>query len=887
MMEFTLTKDGLRKEFSKDYKSFYQTEVFKEEGFERRKCSICGKNFWSISERDACDDPSHTKYGFFRKSKRKETYDAFWKKFEGFFVKKGHASVGRYPVVSRWRQDLYFTIASIQDFQRIENGNMSFEYQENPLIVPQICLRFNDIENVGVTGRHLTSFMMAGQHAFDYPKKGYWRDETIRLNYDFLTGVLGVKKEDLVYIEDAWAMGDMSEFGPCLESFSNGLELVNSVFTQFESSNGRVKELRGKVVDVGWGFERLLWFYSGFNTAYEAVFNGILARLDKKVGFEIDEEQFRRYAEASSELDMTERTSKANAELDIAEKAGISQEDYIKKLKPAQALYAVLDHTRTLLFAIADGALPSNIGGGYNLRVILRRSLGFIEEYKLGVELEKIAEMEASELKMFPELKESLSLFSEVISAERKRYASSRSNASKIIESVISKKKIPSAVEMRTLYESNGIPPELLASEAAKRGMKIEVPEGIYEGIMKGDFVEGAKKKEIHIEKDLPKTKQLYYSFATESKSKVLYHSGGIVVLDSTPFYPEGGGQEADKGSINGFKVLDVQKADGVIAHFVEKGARIKEGESVECKVDIDRRERLMAHHTATHLMSAAARHVLGKHAWQEGARKGAEKAHIDVAHYEKLDADQVRKMEDFVNSALFRGIKVRITEMKRGEAEGKYGFSIYQGHGVPSSVMRMVIIEDKDGGLIDAEACGGMHVASVESMIGMVKITNAYKIHDGVNRIEFVAGNAALDYFRKEDGEIKKASELLNADIGGVGKRIEELMERTNKSNKEQAGYMERIAVLVAEAIETDMLESRSKEFVFERDEDREIIRKALTRIISKRPDLIVAVKNKSGDIVCVGGEKAERGALEFVKDKFGKFKGGGSERHAEGVVY
>ncbi|MDE1823606.1 MAG: alanine--tRNA ligase, partial [Candidatus Micrarchaeota archaeon] len=151
-----LDKDSLRAEFSKNPNEYYKVRLFDEQGYERRRCSACGKFFWSIGERETCDDPSHTEYSFFKESPKPIGYVEFWKKFSGFFKKNGHAIVDRYPVVSRWRQDLYFTIASIQDFQRIENGAMSFEYGANPLLVPQICLRFSDIENVGVTGRHLT-----------------------------------------------------------------------------------------------------------------------------------------------------------------------------------------------------------------------------------------------------------------------------------------------------------------------------------------------------------------------------------------------------------------------------------------------------------------------------------------------------------------------------------------------------------------------------------------------------------------------------------------------------------------------------------------------------------------------------------------------------------
>jgi alanyl-tRNA synthetase len=254
-----LSKEKLREEFSKDYKRFYEVELFKELGFERKKCS-CGKYFWSLGKENCGDPDEHgLEYSFFKKHSEITSLDEMWKRFSEFFKKNGHEEINRYPVVSRWRPDLYFTIASIQDFQRIEKDIMDFEYPANPLIVPQVCLRFNDIPHVGFTGRHLSSFIMAGQHSFNWPKEGYWRDETIRLDFEFLTKELGIKKEEITFIEDVWAMNDFSEFGACLEAFSKGLEIVNAVFTEFSYLN-EIKELPKKVVDVGWGFERVVWF---------------------------------------------------------------------------------------------------------------------------------------------------------------------------------------------------------------------------------------------------------------------------------------------------------------------------------------------------------------------------------------------------------------------------------------------------------------------------------------------------------------------------------------------------------------------------------------------------------------------------------------------------
>ncbi len=886
----TLDKKELRKRFSKDYKSYYLTKVFADEGFERYTCKICGKNFWSVAERDTCDDPEHTEYSFFKEKPKPMGYVELWKKFSKFFEDNGHTSIKRYPVVSRWRQDLYFTIASIQDFQRIENGAMNFEYSANPLIVPQMCLRFGDVENVGVTGRHLTSFMMAGQHAFNYPKEGYWRDRTIELNYKFLTKELGVKKDTLTYNEDVWAMGDFSEFGPCLESFSGGVELVNSVFTQFESINGAVKELRGQVVDVGWGFERLLWFYTGFDNIYEAVFHDIIKHTEKKLPFEMNNALFRKFARHASELDVTEIKEFKSKEKEILRKAGITEQEYRMKIKPMQAFYAILDHTRTLLFAVSDGALPSNIGGGYNLRVILRRALGFISEHNMDIGIMDIAERQAKELRdLYPELGENLGILSSVVDVESKRYVKSTENASKIINVLLHKGKPISKQELRTLYESNGVTPELISAVAQKENISIELPDGAYEDIIKGDFVgkEKTKKLQIDFGEELPKTEQLYYSFKSEADAKVLWAHEKYVVLDKTPFYPEGGGQAADRGTINDLEVGDVQKVGNIVVHIMkdEVERRITKGKTVACAVDMDRRDRLMAHHTATHLISAASRAVLGKHAWQEGARKDADKAHIDIAHYDKLSYSDVKAIEDWANDAVFKGIKVEVHEMERGEAEGKYGFTIYQGHGVPAKVMRIIVITDTHGKLIDAEACGGMHLAGRESLVGMIKIINTARISDGVDRIEFVAGKSSLEYFQKEHDELGAAAEMTNSERFEVHAKLEKMRADYSNMSKLLQEKNEELGRIVADAILSD-IKGKETELVIERNENREVLRKAISAVVQKKPHLTLLVKNGRGEVVCMSGKESKQSAIDFAKKELGSaFKGGGSRDMAEGI--
>ncbi len=882
-----LSKDSLRKEFGRNPNEYYKVDLFDKEGFKRHTCKTCGKNFWSINETESCGDSSHTEYTFFKEKPRQIKYTDFWKEFAGFFKKNRHAEVERYPVVSRWRKDLYFTIASIQDFQRIENGKMGFEYSENPLIVPQICLRFNDIENVGVTGRHFTAFTMAGQQSFNYPKEGYWRDKTIELNFNYLTNVLGVKKEELRYNEDVWAMGDFSEFGPSLESFANGLEIVNSVFTQFEYANNKIKELDGKVVDVGWGLERLMWFYSGSDSAFETVFYDVIKELENKINFEIDNRLFKKFSALSSELDASETRGKTRLN-DLLKKAGIPLHDYENKVKPTQALYAVLDHTRTLLFGITDGALPSNIGGGYNLRIILRRALSFIEEYNFKFDLSEIAELEATALKpLFPELSENLGLFAKVVDIEKGRFTKTRENAGKIIESTISKSSKIDARQLRTLYESNGITPELIEAAAAKSNIRIELPESSYEDIIKGDFIAKDRLKDLGIDVNgIEKTEQLYYKLAEESESKVIKSEKNYIVLDRTPFYPEGGGQEADHGAINGHEVADVQKVGDVIVHVMKddlSGKKdIQPGSEVKCEVNKERRRRLMVHHTATHLMSAAARSVLGKHAWQEGTRKSFEKAHIDIAHYDKLSEEEVKKLEHFVNDKLFNGIRVTVKYMDRKDAEGKYGFEIYQGHGVPTQTMRMVIIEDKDGKFIDAEACGGLHVSGMEQAIGTVKIIGTERISDGIDRIEFVAGYAALDYFRKLNNEATSTATEANTTIFGIKEKVRNLMYEEKRMRKQLQEYKEVMAEQIAGSL------SSSKKIDKELDMTRDVLRLIATKVIAANSSATVLLRNNEGEVVCISGENSELSALDFIKERTAKkkFVGGGSAKFAEGKI-
>ncbi|MGC8478319.1 MAG: alanine--tRNA ligase [Candidatus Micrarchaeia archaeon] len=890
-----LSKEDLRKDFSKNYKEYYSTKLFESEGFERKQCSICGKYFWTTDhDRNLCGDPSHEPYAFIKDRPTKESYSGFWKKFAEFFKENGHEIIESYPVVSRWRPDLYFVIAGIQDFQRLENGRISFEYSANPLLVPQMCMRFSDVPNVGVSGRHFTSFMMANQTAFNYPKEGYWRDTTIDLNFKALTSLLGIKKKDITYVEDVWAMGDFSEFGPCLESFSGGLEIVNSVFTQFEYSHGKINELDGKVVDVGWGFERLLWFKTGEQTAYDAVFPKELEYIYSSTGFKPDRKLYAKIAGAASAIDVAEE-HRSDEEEKLARKLGISEEEYLEVIKPMQAIYAVPDHMRSLLFGVSGGALPSNVGGGYNLRVLLRRVFDFMARYSLDIDLMRIIDIEVKELNpIYKNIGEGLEEIKDIIDIEKKRYEETKRSAKRIVTDMIAKKEQPTAEKLKLLYQSNGITPDFISAVAKEKGVDIKISEDAYSGIMVGDFVGGRKKKEEEIGIELEgikPTKKLYYEFADSSISTVLKSEGNMVVIDQSPFYPEGGGQEADHGTISGEKVVDVKSANGVIVHFLEKKHAFKKGEKVECKVDMERRLRLMAHHTATHLISAAARKVLGQHAWQEGAKKSEDKAHIDIAHYERLTDKQLEAIEDTANDYIVKGIKVSMKEMDRKSAETKFGFSIYQGHGVPASTLRIVEIDDTKGRLIDAEACGGLHLAGMESNIGLIKIISSYRIHDGIDRIEFVAGKAAVDYIKGMEAQIKKIASIAGVEQANIGKGIEDRIAELREIKEKYEALEQEMAGVLAEQIAKGRHDNGVVIAKF--DYDRKMLRRIATEAIERDHKLSVILYNNSLDAVAISGPASGKNAAELLKSNAGNIagkdavlKGGGSERIAEGRI-
>jgi len=767
-----VSKQELLNFFQKEPGKYWRFDFLKSQGFVRKVCPKCGKGFWTVdSSREHCPDPEcGEEYTFIGKRiGKKFSYIEMWKEFEKFFKLHGHASVPRYPVVARWRDDLYFTIASIVDFQRFDNGIMSFDYPANPLIVPQVCLRFNDIANVGVTGRHHTSFVMPGQHAFNWPKEGYWKEECIELNFEFLTKVLKIPPEDLVYVEELWSMPDFSAFGPYIETYSHGLELVNSGFMEFGWKNGIV-ELPMKVVDVGWGLERLTWFSNGTPTGYDVVFAEAIKKFKAKTGLSYDEEIFQEYSKLAGKLDIEEVKNLHEAQLEIARKLGVDEKTLSEKIEPVQGMYAILDHIRTLVFAIADSALPSNTEAGYYLRLVFRRAMNMIRKFSFDIQPAEIALWHIDELKpIFPELKEKEKEIVEILEVEKRKYEESKERSRKIIAKYSGKQL--SIEDLVKLYDSQGISPE---------DLEIKTPSEFYVKIQELHPVAVKKEgeKAFFDTSDLPETEKLFYDDIFEFRAKVLrVFEGNWVVLDKTAFYPTKGGQIHDTGEINRCKVIDVRSVGKVIVHKIE--GNIREGEEVLCKVNRDRRSEITKHHDAVHVINGLVKKIVGSWCNQAGSEVNEDHARLDITHYENFSEEQMKKIEEAANEVVKKSVPILKLKLPRIEAEKRYGFSIYQGGYVPSKEIRIVEIPD-----VDVEACGGTHGNNTRE-IGWIVITHTKKISDSVVRIELKAGKAAEKWLRERERLFEEVLTELNTSEQKLVESIESLFKEWKKLRK------------------------------------------------------------------------------------------------------
>lgn len=767
---------------------YYATQVLIREGFKRQRCDHCKKFFWNINESKVCGDAEcQGKVDIFAKRLTKEalSFEQVWRRYVEHFTKRGYAVINRYPVVSRWNPTTDFTMASIAAFQpHVVSGEV--EPPAKKLIIPQFCLRFGDVDNVGITGSHCTLFVMIGQHWF-LPKSEWDQNQAFEDIYSFITETIGLDKTELTLHEDAWAGG--GNYGACMEFFSRGVELFNQVYMQFEQTeDGEGKELSIRVLDMGLGHERVAWFTQGTPTLYDAAFPAVIAKLKQITNVQHDADLFRKFAPYASLLNIDEVEDIHKAWQNVAEHVGVPVEQLRSTIEPMTALYSIAEHSRALLVALSDGALPGNVGGYYNLRVIFRRAQGFIDKYQWPVDIADVASWHADELKtLFPELSNNLVDVQKILRIEFEKYRELMKRNTGIIDHVL--KKEITAEKLVELYDSHGILPEHVQRQAKQHNKHIAVPDNFFQ-LVEERHAKAEQKTQTRVQNELPlnhvvPTKPLYYSGydVKSAVAQVVFAQGNTVVLDQTIFYPTSGGQLHDTGFIAGVhnteQIVNVYKQGNHIVHVSATPTKFKLGDNVELIIDIDRRIQLAQHHTAAHIINGAARRILGDHIWQAGAAKTLEKGRLDITHYDTLTHNQLQTIETAANDIIRQDLPVVKQEMKKAVAEAQYGFRLYQGGAVPGNTIHVIDIPG-----FDTEACGGTHLHTTGET-ELIRILRSTKIQDGVIRIEYVAGAAAKALVAADQAILRELEDLLKVPRHYVPGRIEELFQIWKKAKK------------------------------------------------------------------------------------------------------
>ncbi|MGQ9787913.1 MAG: alanine--tRNA ligase [Candidatus Hadarchaeaceae archaeon] len=789
-------------------KDIYRVKLFKREGFERKKCPRCGRLFWTLdSERETCGDTPCDEYSFIgdpptvRKYTLAEMEGAFLK----FFERNGHKVIKRYPVVSRWRDDILLTIASIADFQPWVTSGL-VPPPANPLVVSQPSIRLKDIDNVGRSGRHLTLFFMGGHHAFNSRRRRiYWTDETVELCHHFLTGELRIDPGEISYIQDVWEGGGNA--GEDFEVIVRGLEVATLVFMHYAGEGGKYQPLPLKIVDTGYGMERLTWLSQGSPSSYEAIFPSMIEHLSKLAGVTMPPaELLQENSKLAGLIDIGGGRQLRELRLKVAERMGMDVNEADRLLSPLESIYAIADHLRCLAFMFGDGITPSNVREGYLSRLVLRRTLDFV--WKLGIQ-EPLYELMDFCLRtlygQFPELKERSSYILEVVEIEEQRYRDAIERGTRLVERL--------AAELRTraeplppeklveFYDSHGLRPEVVREVASRFGVRVDVPEDFDIRVAK------SRSRGRHVPEQvipipmeelrgLPPTRLLYYQdqYLREFTARVMRTVDNFVILDRTAFYPEGGGQPGDIGVLERagarVEVENTLKAGDVVLHQC-RGAVLKPGQRVVGRIDWERRKSLMAHHTGTHIILGAARRVLGPHVWQQGAQKGTERSRLDISHHKRVELKDLQEIERLANEVIVQNRAIRVNWMNRNEAEQKYGFDLYQGGVVPGKLVRVVDIEGWN-----TQACAGTHFQRTGET-GFIKIIRAERIQDGIERLEFAVGEAALKFIQALEGQLASVAGILKVPPERVAPATQKMFEDWKAAEKEVERLNQRIAEL------------------------------------------------------------------------------------------
>jgi alanyl-tRNA synthetase len=811
---------------------------FRENRLIRQTCKKCGAGFWSLVPGETCGEPPCAPYAFIGNPVIPKKYDwkALREAYLRWFERNGHQIISRYPVVCRWKPDTLYTGASIYPFMPWVFTREA-EPPANPLVLSQPSFRADDLDNIGLgTARHMSIFEMMAHHAFNYPERTiYWKDRTVELCWRWLTEGVRIKPEMITFKEDVWEGGGYA--GPCFEVLAGGNELATLVFMEYAGPvNGGYKPIQIKCVDTGYGLERHVWASTGTPTIYNSVYELIIEWLEKCVPVrEIDPEIFYHFCQTAGMLNVKEvnvDTSRRSLVRQLAERFGVDPAELLAKIMSYHAIYQIADHTRAIMFILGDGVVPSNVQEGYLARLLIRRSLRNLAD--LGLERIPLSAVVERQLRhhrdVYPEFWADKENILHMVDVEAEKYTATLKRGREIVRRIddelrkAGKERIDRQTLIR-LYESQGLLPR-----DVKRFSKMPLADisdlDTRMAVSKSIVKVPVEKLLIDIT-GLPETKLLFYEQEKlhDFTAKVLrIVDGKYVVLDRTAFYPRGGGQEPDHGSMDGCTVYDVERVGGVVVHEVEEPA-FNVGDTVKCKVNATRRKQITAHHTATHIINGAARRLLGSHVWQAGSKKDIDKAHLDITHYAPLTSEQIEQIERLANDIVKKNIKIVKQFMPRSIAEKKFGFRLYQGGAVPGKLLRIVDITG-----FDTEACGGTHCDGTAE-VGLITITKAERVQDGIIRLIYAAGPAAIRHLREREEILHRCARALDVSEARLPDAVRKLFIRWKDVRKS------------LQKLEKEIAEKKVRELKFTKVNGLRIL---VADILGARPEQLKEISRK-----------------------------------------
>ncbi|MCY2742000.1 alanine--tRNA ligase [Klebsiella pneumoniae] len=756
--------------------------------------------------------------------------------FLDFFHSKGHQVVASSSLVPHNDPTLLFTNAGMNQFKDVFLGLDKRNYSR--ATTAQRCVRaggkHNDLENVGYTARHHTFFEMLGNFSFgDYfkqdaikyawelltgenwfalPKEKLWVTvyETDDEAFDIWANEVGVPRERIIRIGDNkgapfasdnfWQMGDTGPCGPCTEIFFDHgdhiwggppgspeedgdryIEIWNIVFMQFNrQADGTMEPLPKPSVDTGMGLERIAAVLQHVNSNYDIdLFRDLIASVAKVTG-------------------ATDLTNKS--------------------------LRVIADHIRSCAFLVADGVIPSNENRGYVLRRIIRRAIR--HGNMLGAKDTFFWKLVAPLIDVMgsagDELKQQQAQVEQVLKTEEEQFARTLERGLALLDEELSKLKgdtLDGETAFR-LYDTYGFPVDLTADVCRERNIKVD--EAGFEAAMEeqrrraressgfgADYnamirVDGASefKGYDHLELNGKVTALFIDGKAVDSVSA---GQEAVVILDQTPFYAESGGQVGDKGELKGagfsFAVSDTQKYGQAIGHIgkVASGS-LKVGDAVQADVDEARRQRIRLNHSATHLMHAALRQVLGTHVAQKGSLVNDKALRFDFSHFEAMKPEEIRAVEDLVNAQIRRNLAIETNIMDIDAALASCAMALFgEKYDDRVRVLRM--------GDFSTELCGGTHAARTGD-IGLFRITSESGTAAGVRRIEAVTGEGAMAILHAQSDQLNDIAQLLKGDSHNLGEKVRAALERTRQLEKELQQLKEQAA-----AQESANLSSKAEE--------------------------------------------------------------------------